>query len=70
MTYVDVPTEASKAGMLASGMPEWNARAVAELTELFAAGGAARVTDTIERVTGHPPIPLAQFVRDHADAFR
>ncbi|MFC0004645.1 SDR family oxidoreductase [Micromonospora siamensis] len=28
------------------------------------------VTDTVERVTGHPARPYAEWVADHADAFR
>jgi uncharacterized protein YbjT (DUF2867 family) len=68
--YVDVPPEAALESMLKSGMPEWNARAVAELYGLFASGLFARTTDTVGRITGGPPISFEQFARDHADAFR
>jgi uncharacterized protein YbjT (DUF2867 family) len=67
--YLDVPPEAALDSMLKAGMPAWNARAVVELYGEFAAGKAARVTDAVERLTGHPPIPFARFARDHAAAF-
>jgi uncharacterized protein YbjT (DUF2867 family) len=68
--YVAVPTEAALQGMLASGIPEWNARAVAELYAAFTTGAYTAVTDTVERVTGRPPTPFAQWARDNAAAFR
>ncbi len=68
--YADVPPEVTREFMLQSGMPEWNARAVAELLELFSTGIAARTTDTVERITGRKPIAFEQFARDHADSFR
>jgi hypothetical protein len=65
-----VPPEAARESMLQGGMPEWNARAVTKLFELFATGIAARTTDTVERITGRKPIAFEQFARDHADSFR
>jgi uncharacterized protein YbjT (DUF2867 family) len=70
VTYVDVPLEAAKESMVKGGMPEWNAAAVTELYATFAAGSAARTTDTIERITGKKPISFEQFARDHAESFR
>jgi uncharacterized protein YbjT (DUF2867 family) len=67
--YVDVPPEAAKQSMLAAGMPEWNAAAVAELYGVFASGRCAGTTDTVERVTGRPAATFEQFARDHAAAF-
>lgn len=67
--YVDVPPQAAHDAMVQAGTPEWNARAVVELLELFAAGGAARTTETVVQVLGTPPIPFAQFARDYASAF-
>jgi uncharacterized protein YbjT (DUF2867 family) len=68
--YVDVPNEAAEESMRRSGMPEWNARAVAELFRYFASGAAARTTDTVAKLLGRPPISFAQFAREHAGAFR
>jgi uncharacterized protein YbjT (DUF2867 family) len=67
--YVDVPAEAALDSLLKGGLPEWNARALVELYGVIATRAAARVTDTVERLTGHPPISFAQFARDHAGAF-
>jgi uncharacterized protein YbjT (DUF2867 family) len=67
--YVDVPPETARDSMEKAGMPAWNARAVAELYRLFAAGKTASVTDTIQRVTGRSPISFEQFARDHATVF-
>jgi uncharacterized protein YbjT (DUF2867 family) len=68
--YVDIPPEAFEAAMLGSGMPAWNARAVAELFRYFATGALARTTDTIETLLGRPPVSFAGFAREHAGAFR
>jgi uncharacterized protein YbjT (DUF2867 family) len=67
--YVDVPPEAAFESMLKAGMPKWNASAVTELYGTFAAGEAAGITDTIERITRRAPISFDQFARDHAAAF-
>jgi uncharacterized protein YbjT (DUF2867 family) len=67
---VNVSLEAAEASMRQSGMPEWNARAVAGLFGYFATGAAAGVNDTIASLLGRPPIRFADFARDHAEAFR
>ena len=67
--YVDVPPAAARESMLKVGTPEWNARAVTELLEIFATGIAARTTDTVKAITGKDPITFEQFARDHAAAF-
>jgi hypothetical protein len=56
--------------MLKGDMPEWNAGAVTELFGVFATGSAARITNTVEQVTGKQPISFEQFAGDHAEAFR
>jgi uncharacterized protein YbjT (DUF2867 family) len=68
--YVDVPPEAAEAAMRQAGMPEWNAHAVTELFGRFATGAFAKTTDTVARLLGRPPIPFAQFAREHAGSFR
>jgi uncharacterized protein YbjT (DUF2867 family) len=68
--YVPVPREAALESMLKSGMPEWNARALADLYDVFAAGHAAWTTDVIERITGRAPRTFEQFARDYLEAFR
>jgi uncharacterized protein YbjT (DUF2867 family) len=68
--YVDVPPAAAKEGMLKAGTLEWNASAVIELYGYFASGVASRTTDTIQKLTGKPPISFEQFARDFAAEFR
>ena len=67
--YVDVPPEAARESMLKAGMPAWNAAAVTELYGAFASGLFDYTTDTVQRITGQPPIPFESFARDHAAAF-
>ena len=57
--YVDVPPEAARESMLKAGMPKWNAEAVTELYGAFATGQFGYTTDTVERITGQPPISLS-----------
>jgi uncharacterized protein YbjT (DUF2867 family) len=70
VTYVDVPRDAAKQSITGAGMPEWQAEAVLELTDLLRAGKMSGVSSDVERVTRRPARSLEQFVRDHLDAFR
>ena len=67
--YISVTPGAALESMLKSGMPEWNARAVSELYEVFADNWPTTVGDVVEKVTGRPPIAFDQFARDHVEAF-
>ncbi len=69
ISYVPVSSEAAHQGMLASGMPAWNAQVLTDLYQVFAQGEAAQVTNAIEEVTGKPPRSFAEFARDYASAF-
>ena len=68
--YVDVPPEAAREAMPKAGMPKWNADAVTELYGAFATGQFGYTTDTVERITGQPPIPFEQWARENAAAFQ
>jgi len=68
--HVDLTDEQLKAGLLASGQPEWQATALIELNTYARQGHASVVTDTVERVTGHAAGSLEQWARDHANALR
>lgn len=67
--YVDVPTDAARAGMLANGMPEWTADGLLELHALNASGKSATLTDAFERITQKKPRTFDVFVKDYAHAF-
>lgn len=68
VSYVDLPSEAMKAGLLGAGMPEWLATDLVTLDEL-GRGRVMPVTGDIERLAGHPPRSLETFVRDHRSVF-
>jgi len=70
VTYVDIPLEAAKEGMVSAGMPEKLAELMNELYALGPAGHLVHVVDTVEKVTGNPPRSFRQFADDHAAAFR
>jgi uncharacterized protein YbjT (DUF2867 family) len=67
--YISVTSDAALDSMLKSGMPEWNARAVAELYTVFADNWPVTISDAVQKVTGRPPTSFEQFARDHAAAF-
>lgn len=55
--------------LLAAGLPEYRVDALAELTQLQRAGGAAMVTDEVTKATGRPARSIQDFARDYAAAF-
>jgi uncharacterized protein YbjT (DUF2867 family) len=68
--YVDLPVAEVKKAMLGSGMPEWSADAVLDLTRLYREGGASLVDPTVERLMARKRITFDQFARDYVSAFR
>jgi uncharacterized protein YbjT (DUF2867 family) len=68
--YVDLGDEELKAGLAASGQPEWQVNVLIELNTYARHGHASVVTDTIERITDRPAGTLEDWVRAHAAAFR
>ena len=69
ISFVSVPGEAVRDGMVAAGAPEILADALVELFQLYEAGYAARVLPTVEQVTGKPARTFAQFASDYAEVF-
>jgi uncharacterized protein YbjT (DUF2867 family) len=68
--YLDVPAAAFKQGAVGAGVPEAYADALLNLYQFYLTGGAAKVTNDVERVTGKKPRSFDEFARDHADAFK
>jgi uncharacterized protein YbjT (DUF2867 family) len=69
LRFLEVPSEAAAAGMIARGIPE------AFVTALMAryargAGLPAEVTDELEQILGRPARTFAEWVGDHAQVFR
>ncbi|MFE4108005.1 SDR family oxidoreductase [Almyronema epifaneia] len=69
VTYVPIPNEAALQGMLDSGMPEWTAKAIAELYSVFATGEFAQTNDTIQTITGKPATSFATWAAENKAAF-
>jgi uncharacterized protein YbjT (DUF2867 family) len=67
--FVDVPDEAAKQGMIEAGLPDFVAEQLVAIFQQLRDGVGAQVTDTVERLTGHPPRDFAAFARDHAHVF-
>lgn len=68
--YVPVTSQAMEATLKSGGMPDWNARALAEIQALFATGDYANVLPDAERLLGSKPRTFRQFAEDYADAWR
>jgi hypothetical protein len=70
VTYHPVDPGDARAGMKAGGMDGWTIELLLSLSAYVRAGAAARVTDTVERLTGKPPRDFSEFVRENAQAWR
>ena len=68
--YTPVSSEIAKSSMLQMGIPEWIAENLKAFGELFAAGRAGTVTNTVEEVTGNKAISIHQFANDFAGWFK
>jgi uncharacterized protein YbjT (DUF2867 family) len=67
--YVDVPPEAARGSLAASGMPDWLVTHLHGVFGLIRAGAFDETTDTVRVLTGNEPRGFAQFAHDHAAAF-
>jgi uncharacterized protein YbjT (DUF2867 family) len=68
--FVDVPDEGARQGLVAAGVPDFVADQMIRIFSMFRQGVAARVTDTVETLTGSRPRSFAAFARDHAHLFQ
>jgi len=67
--YVDIPGEAALEALTGAGLPPAVAEFVVGMFAAQRAGAMAHMTDAVERLTGRPPRPFAQFAREHAATF-
>lgn len=70
VTFVAVPDEAAFSQLTGSGVPDWFARNLVALLGQLRDGAGAHVGDGVREVTGRAPRSVAQFLADHAVAFR
>ena len=69
VTYQPLTDEQFQAGMTSAGAPAAYVTLMTGLYEGVRAGQTEAVTDTVEGVTGRPPISLEQFARDYKDVW-
>jgi len=66
IAYVDLDEAACRRTLLAAGASAWWAEAVLDLARFYRAGHAARVTPTVQEVTGRAPVSFLQHATEHA----
>ena len=62
--YVDVPPEAARAGMEATGMPAWLVDHLDRAFALVRVGALEETTDVVHAVSGREPRDIAAFARE------
>lgn len=70
VSYVDVPPDQMKQGMLEAGLPEAYAEALLDLHAFYKRNEASTRSDDIKRVIGRDPITFDQYAKDNAASFR
>jgi uncharacterized protein YbjT (DUF2867 family) len=68
--FVNVPDAVARDGMVQAGLPAWFADQLVILWQQLRRGAASTPTDVVRVLTGREPRSVADFVRDHAAAFR
>jgi uncharacterized protein YbjT (DUF2867 family) len=69
INYQPILPERAEQEMIAAGMPEWNARALAEIQQDFADGGYDEITDDIKSILARDPRKFIEFIQDHINEF-
>lgn len=67
--YEQLTPEQDRSALLSAGVPAWLADGLVELAEVARSGGAAAVTDEVQKATGRPARSLEEFVTEHRAAF-
>jgi uncharacterized protein YbjT (DUF2867 family) len=62
--YVPVTPEAVMESMLRAGLDEWISNLMRDYSQAYSEGWGDFVTDSVERMTGHAPRSIEQFVRE------
>ncbi len=66
ISHINLSPSDLKSGLLAAGMPEALSDRLLDLERYFSEGGASRITNDIQQVTGRKPRRLAEYVRETA----
>jgi uncharacterized protein YbjT (DUF2867 family) len=71
VTFVNIPEEAQRQGMLDLGMPGWQVEALLDLQRYYTVERKGAVVDgLLEKLLGRAPIPLDRFLTESKDSFR
>ena len=70
ITYVPVPDEAMRQGLLSAGLSDWYADGLVKLNQFFRQGGGASVTPDLERLIGQKPRTMDAYLQENVAAFR
>ena len=69
--FGDIPELAQRNAMLEMGMPDWQVTALLDLQQYYTMRGkGGEVTDVLQRLLGHPPLTLDQFLNEFKNSFR
>jgi uncharacterized protein YbjT (DUF2867 family) len=69
VTYSDIAPADWEQQLKKAGLPEYLTRHLVTMAELNRAGRYDRTADSVERVTGRPPMSVREFVSLHAEEF-
>lgn len=67
--YMQVPPEAASKAMADKGMPDWLIAHMGGMMGLTARGGMNGSTDWVEKLTGHPPRTIDDWIGENKAAF-
>jgi uncharacterized protein YbjT (DUF2867 family) len=67
--YVDVPEEAAREALVVAGLPGWLVEHLVGVFRLIRADAFVETTGDVLALTGRDPRDIAEFARDHAQAF-
>jgi uncharacterized protein YbjT (DUF2867 family) len=67
--FIDVPDDDARQAMIGNGLPGFVAEQIVRVFAQLRQGADARVTPTVEALTGSAPRDFASFARDHAGMF-
>jgi uncharacterized protein YbjT (DUF2867 family) len=70
VSYQDIPEEAARGGMLDAGMPDWIVDDLIKLQAVARKGYMAGSGNLLRSLLGREPADVANFLADHAMAFR
>jgi uncharacterized protein YbjT (DUF2867 family) len=69
VTYVQETLEEARASRAPSGAPDWEIEGWVTSYAVIAAGELDVVADTVERLTGHEPMTLPEFLERHPESW-